>query len=63
MQISGKEDADLQNSEKIQVKSAINRRPPQELKRIGIAKEKFIVPDNLDAGSNEIAESLINGDL
>lgn len=32
-------------------------------KRIGIAEGKFIVPCDLDAGSDEIAESLMGGDL
>ena len=32
-------------------------------KRIGVAEGKFVVPDDLDAGSEEIAASLMGGDL
>lgn len=32
-------------------------------KRIGVAEGKFIVPEDLDAGSAEINESLMDGDL
>ena len=32
-------------------------------KRIGIAEGKFSIPDDLDAGSDEIAASLMGGDL
>lgn len=32
-------------------------------KRIGIAKGKFTVPDDFDAGSEEIAAMLMGGDL
>ena len=37
--------------------------PISASKRIGIAEGKFTVPDDLDAGSDEIAESLTGGDL
>ena len=32
-------------------------------KRIGIAKGKFTVPDDFDAGNDEIAAMLMGGDL
>ena len=32
-------------------------------RRIGIAKDKFEVPDDFDAGNEEIAEMLTGGDL
>ena len=32
-------------------------------KRIGVAEGKFSVPDDLDAGSDDIAASLLGGDL
>ena len=32
-------------------------------KRIGVAKGKFTVPDDFDAGSDEITAMLIGGDL
>ena len=32
-------------------------------KRIGVAEGKFIVPDDLDAGRDEITASLLGGDL
>ena len=38
-------------------------KPIPASKRIGIAEGKFIVPDDLDAGSDEITASLIGGDL
>ena len=31
--------------------------------RIGVAEGKFVVPDDLDAGSDEITASLMGGDL
>ena len=31
-------------------------------KRIGIAKGKFVIPDDFDAGSEEIAAMLMGGD-
>ena len=37
--------------------------PVPASKRIGIAEGKFIIPDDLDAGSDEIAASLLGGDL
>ena len=37
--------------------------PVPASKRIGIAEGKFHVPDDLDAGSDEIAASLMGGDL
>jgi len=37
--------------------------PTSPSKRIGIAEGKFTVPDDLDAGSDEIAASLMCGDL
>ncbi len=64
MQISGKENADLQNPDKnTDAKNAINGQPTKDSKRIGIAKWKFIVPNNFDAGDDEIAALLIDGDL
>ena len=37
--------------------------PVPASKRIGVAEGKFVVPDDLDAGSEEIAASLMRGDL
>ena len=37
-------------------------RPTPASKRIGVAEGKFIVPEDLDAGSDEIIESLMGGD-
>lgn len=37
--------------------------PVPASKRIGVAEGKFVVPDDLDAGSKEIAASLMGGDL
>lgn len=37
--------------------------PVPASKRIGIAEGKFTVPDDLDAGSDEIATALMGGDL
>jgi prevent-host-death family protein len=37
--------------------------PVPASKRIGVAEGKFVVPDDLDAGSEEIAASLMGGDL
>ena len=37
-------------------------RPSPASKRIGVAEGKFIVPEDLDAGSDEIIESLMGGD-
>ena len=37
--------------------------PSPPTKRIGVAEGKFIIPDDLDAGSDEIAASLLGGDL
>ena len=36
--------------------------PTLASKRIGVAEGKFIVPEDLDAGSDEIIESLMGGD-
>ncbi|WP_406039034.1 type II toxin-antitoxin system Phd/YefM family antitoxin [Succinimonas sp.] len=38
-------------------------RPTPASKRIGVAEGKFVVPEDLDAGSDEIIESLVEGDL
>lgn len=38
-------------------------KPVPASKRIGVAEGKFAVPDDLDAGSDEIAASLMGGDL
>ncbi len=37
--------------------------PVPASKRIGVAEGKFTVPDDLDAGSDEIATALMGGDL
>ena len=37
-------------------------RPTPASKRIGVAEGKFIVPEDLDTGSDEIIESLMGGD-
>ena len=37
--------------------------PIPTAKRIGVAEGKFMIPDDLDAGSDEIAASLMGGDL
>ena len=36
---------------------------PPVSKRIGVAKGKFIVPDDFDAGNEEIAAMMTGGDL
>ena len=36
---------------------------PPVSKRIGVAKGKFTVPDDFDAGNEEIAAMLMGGDL
>jgi len=37
--------------------------PVPASKRIGVAEGKFTVPDDLDAGSDDIATALMGGDL
>ena len=62
----------IENNKEDEVQIARNGRPVVKIvriqpvpasKRIGIAEGKFIIPDDLDAGSDEIAASLLGGDL
>jgi antitoxin (DNA-binding transcriptional repressor) of toxin-antitoxin stability system len=62
----------VENKREDEVQIARNGRPIVKIvliqpipasKRIGIAEGKFLVPDDLDAGSEEIAASLMGGDL
>lgn len=62
----------VENKREDEVQIARNGRPVVKIvliqpvpasKRIGIAEGKFLVPDDLDAGSEEIAASLMGGDL
>ena len=62
----------VENKREDEVQIARNGRPVVKIvliqpipasKRIGIAEGKFLVPDDLDAGSEEIAASLTGGDL
>ena len=47
----------------ISVARIVPMKPVSTAKRIGVAEGKFEVPDNLDAGSEEIAAMLTGGDL
>ena len=62
----------IENKREDEVQIARNGRPVVKLvlinpvptsKRIGVAEGKFVVPDDLDAGNDEIAASLTGGDL
>ena len=62
----------VENKREDEVQIARNGRPIVKIvliqpipasKRIGVAEGKFLVPDDLDAGSEEIAASLMGGDL
>jgi len=62
----------VENKREDEVRIARNGRPVVKIvlinpvptsKRIGVAEGKFVVPDDLDAGSEEIAASLMGGDL
>lgn len=62
----------IENKREDEVQIARNGRPIVKIvliqptpasKRIGVAEGKFFVPDDLDAGSKEIAASLMGGDL
>ena len=62
----------VENKEEDEIRIARNGRPVVKIvlidpvpasKRIGVAEGKFVVPDDLDAGSEEIAASLMGGDL
>ena len=62
----------VENKREDEVQIARNGRPIVKIvliqpipasKRSGIAEGKFLVPDDLDAGSEEIAASLMGGDL
>ena len=62
----------VENKREDEVQIARNGRPVVKIvlinpvpvsKRIGVAEGKFVVPDDLDAGSEEIAASLMGGDL
>ena len=62
----------VENKKEDEVQIARNGRPIVKIvliqpipasKRIGVAEGKFIIPDDLDAGSDEIAASLMGGDL
>lgn len=62
----------VENKIEDEVRIARNGRPVVKIvlinpvptsKRIGVAEGKFAVPDDLDAGSEEIAASLMGGDL
>ena len=62
----------VENKREDEVQIARNGRPVVKIvliqpipasKRIGVAEGKFLVPDDLDAGSEEIAASLMGGDL
>ena len=62
----------VENKREDEVQIARNGRPIVKIvliqpipasKRIGIAEGKFLVPDDLDAGSEGIAASLMGGDL
>ncbi len=62
----------VENKREDEVQIARNGRPIVKIvliqpipasKRIGVAEGKFFVPDDLDAGSEEIAASLTGGDL
>ena len=62
----------VENKGEDEIRIARNGRPVVKIvlidpvpasKRIGVAEGKFVVPDDLDAGSEEIAASLMGGDL
>ena len=62
----------IENKREDEIQIARNGRPVVKLvlinpvpasKRIGVAEGKFVVPDDLDAGNDEIAASFIGGDL
>ena len=62
----------VENKKEDEIRIARNGRPVVKIvliqpvsasKRIGVAEGKFIVPDDLDAGSDEIAAALTGGDL
>lgn len=62
----------VENNREDEVQIARNGRPVAKIvsimpvsasKRIGVAEGKFTVPDDLDAGSEEIVAMLVEGDL